>query len=77
MTNNEKPFEHICHNGSQFVAERSDFVGGVSVLVSKNITEEQLMADCGEFCGWHAANIWPTLNGFSGYASIQYTVIRK
>lgn len=72
---NEKPFEHICHYGTVFKADRHDFVGGVTAYVPEYLTPEEIMADAVELGAWHWANIVPQLNGFTGPG--RYTIVPR
>ena len=74
---NEKRFEHNCHNGTEFIATRCDFQGGVRVVVPKGLSEERLMCDVAEMIGYHATNIHPDLNGFSGYGNVAFNIQRS
>lgn len=74
---NENPYEHISSNGTRFTSDRCDFRTGVLVEKPDNITEERYLQDIGEFVGYHFANIWENLNGFSGYAAISYTITTR
>jgi hypothetical protein len=70
---NDNPFEHNCLHGTVFKAERCDFKGGVKVTFRDDaITDKQKMADVAQMIGYHAVNIYPRLNGFSGYDCIQF-----
>lgn len=73
---NEEPFEHHCDNGITFKAERCDFQGGIVAVLPRGISNERLMADVSQMIGYHAANITPNLNGFSGYGGIKYTIVQ-
>ena len=70
---NDKPFSHACRFGTEFIAYRCDFVGGIKI---KNRPSNQLFfaSDVAEMIGFHAVNIRPELNGFQGYDCIQWSV---
>ena len=74
---NENRFEHSCHNGTEFIASRCDFQGGVRVIVPAGLSEERLMRDVAEMIGYHATNIFPNLNGFSGYGNATFHIQRN
>lgn len=69
---NEDKFEHRSRGGTNFRADRCDFVGGVSVIVPAGLSREQLLADVSEMIAFHVLNIRNELNGFSGYDCINY-----
>jgi len=68
-TLNDQPFEYRSHNGVVFKAERSDFVGGVKVLIPPGLSVAEAMEDAAEMGAWHWANIVPDLNAFTGPAT--------
>ena len=71
---NNIPISLRADNGTEFKATRADLRDGVVVLPSTlNVTELQKMADFAQFGAWHAHQIHPNLNGFSGYDAISYT----
>ena len=68
------PSRSISHTGSHgYVFEaRADLKGGVHVkdpVVGSGCAGA--MADYGEFIGFHALQVWPTLNGFAGYDCVE------
>jgi len=70
---NERPYRHNCRHGSVFRAERCDFKGGVEVaFCNGKLTDKQRMEDVAEMIGFHAVNVYPYLNGFSGYDCIEF-----
>lgn len=76
-TLNERPFTYLAHHGTEFQASHCDFRDGVSCISHEDATQEQLMADVAEMAGYHAVNIWPELNGFSGYDCIRFQWSQK
>jgi len=54
----------------------ADFRHGVTVQRPAT-TDRQFVADIAEMVGFHATNILPMLNGFQGYAAIDYKVVKK
>ena len=77
---NEKPFEHTCRWGTTFSGSRCDFQDGVKVTFpTYTVNQMQNASDFAEFAAWHALQIWPHLNGFSGYDNIlfQFQNVRK
>ena len=74
---NAKRFEHNGHNGTEFIAGRCDFQGGIRVVVPTGLSEERLMRDVAEMIGFHATNILPHLKGFSGYDSLLFHIQRS
>ena len=73
---NEKPWDHVCHNGTEFSSSRCDFEAELIARVPARVTEEELMQDVSEMIGYHAMNIHPHLNGFRGYDCIRYVIER-
>ena len=74
---NERPFRHICRNGTDFRAARCDFVGGVHLILGRyELDEVKIAQDVAQAVGYHAVNILPNLNGFAGYDCIQLTIER-
>lgn len=69
---NERPFSHVCHNGTRFDCERCDLRGPIEVRTLGEIDRERLTADFAEFAGWHGVNIHPYLNGFNGYDCLKF-----
>lgn len=67
---NDKPFSFISRNGSHFTCKRCDFKGDIKVKTS--VKKEFFALDVAEMIGYHATNIWPELNGFSGYDTIRF-----
>ena len=79
---NEIPFSHISHCGTKFRAKRCDFRGGIEVIENDVTTTyknriEMLMKDTAEMIGWHACNIRPELNGFSGYVCLNFEFVKE
>jgi len=74
-TLNEKPFEHSCRNGTEVKAARCDFVGGVDLQVPGDLSDAEFAQDLFELGWYHAMNILPRLNGFTGMG-IEYRVKR-
>ena len=72
---NARPFEHRCGNGTIFTASRCDFRGGITAKHRNGLPIEKLMQDISEMIGFHAVMIHPKLNGFAGYDCITYTLI--
>ena len=68
---NERRFEHTSRNGTKFIAKRCDFTGGVCVLNQPSL-EMLRMQDLSEMVAYHIFNIYPELNGFSGYDAIRF-----
>ncbi|MEK7602178.1 MAG: hypothetical protein AAB472_01720 [Patescibacteria group bacterium] len=72
---NDKPFEHRCHNGTIFRADRSDFVGGVDVYFPARLCEMKRLQDVAEMTYFHTQNIIPRLNGYMGIG-VEYRIHR-
>ena len=71
---NEKPFQHLSRFGTEFKCTRCDFRAPVLYTVlSNDIPNQNLMSDVAEMIAFHAMDIWPNLNGFSGYDCITFT----
>lgn len=68
---NDRPFEHNCQYGTKFRCERCDFKEPV-IVTNAPQNPIHFASDVSEMIGFHATNIWPQLNGFSGYDCIQY-----
>ncbi len=73
---NEKPWRYTGHFGTEFCAARCDLKGGLTIRGRKDTSEMQLVRDVGEAFAWHAAQIHPKLNGFSGYDCVSITIER-
>jgi len=73
---NDKPFEHICSNGTTFKCERCDFREPILVS-SQPLGEFKFANDVAEMIGFHATNIWPNLNGFQGYDTITFVDVKN
>lgn len=73
---NDKRFEHRTRLGFLVEAERCDLKGGVKMHVSSRATDEQIAGAAAQAFGYHAANILPMLNGFSGYDTINIEIVR-
>ena len=71
---NETPLKHTANNYTVFTANRGDLRSGVQIEKPPGITEVQFIQDVAEFAAWHQHCIWPRLNGFGGYGSIEYFV---
>lgn len=67
---NDTPIEHTCRNGTTFFSSRADLADTVEIRTTGR--GDQIAADCVEFGAWHAREIWPHLNGFSGYDTVRY-----
>ena len=72
---NEKPFDHHCSNGSSFQCSRCDFTEPIEVLDMPGDSLALFAADVAEMIGFHAINIWPKLNGFQGYDTIDFDIV--
>jgi hypothetical protein len=70
-----KPFTHNCRNGCIFMADRCDLRGDVYLYVPAGTSQAHIAAATLEAGGWHAANIWPKLNGFAGYDNVKISVV--
>lgn len=73
---NEKPWHYDGSFGTQFIAKRCDLNGGLTIRCRKDVTEMQLVRDVAAAFAWHAAQIHPKLNGFSGYDCVSITIER-
>lgn len=74
ITNNT-PIIHTSRNGTTFVSETADLRKGVVIDVAafnSNAAGSAFAADAAEFGAWHALNINPHLNGFSGYDCVTF-----
>ncbi len=67
----ERRIEHICRHGTRFRA-RANLKSGVEINGSEHLNRDQLAADAAQFAAWHAIVIYPTLNGFAGYDTVQF-----
>lgn len=75
-TLNDKPLIHdiwVDNQRVRFTADRCDLVGGVDVTYSARMPEQVLTAACFQFGWWHAVNITPQLNGFTGPTAFRLT----
>lgn len=68
---NNRPFEHCCSNGTKFRCERADLREPITVS-NRPSSWKSVCEDVAEFIGFHAVNIWPDLNGFSGYDTLDF-----
>jgi hypothetical protein len=71
---NDTSFEHISGNGTKFKSTRCDFRDGCVVVKRKGIIQALFAQDIAEMAGYHALNIRPDLNGFSGYDTIHFEI---
>ena len=69
---NKKPFSYLSRYGTYFSSNTCDFSYGVNV--SDKPHEELFISDVAEMIGFHAVNIRPELNGFSGYDCIKFRI---
>ena len=76
MITNESSFSHHCHYGTMFVAKRCDFRGGVQAIGAPK-DKAAFASDVAEMIGYHAVNIRPELNGFSGYDCITWHLTKN
>lgn len=70
-----KPFQHISRNGTDFSSASCDLRGGVKVVKPVEITEAKLAADFVEFGAFHAMEIRERVSSFPGYDCIDYTIV--
>jgi len=70
---NERPIEHTCAQGTLvFTCDRAD-LSRTPIHVTGDIrSEEHLACAVAEFTAWHALNIFPQLNGFAGYDTLDF-----
>lgn len=74
---NDMPFEHVSHNGTVFKCSRCDFKEPIYVSQpDESFWLNKLMVDISEMIGYHAMNIWNQLNGFQGYDTIEYKIVK-
>jgi hypothetical protein len=71
---NDVSFEHSGPNGTKFTATRCDFREGVKIVSEEPLTPAQFAQDVAAVIGYHATNILPQLNGFSGYDAFKIMV---
>lgn len=69
---NERKITQTTRHGVTFTADRGDLRGGVRVQVMSGVGEQQIREAFFEFAAWHALEIWPHLNGFTGYGSVAF-----
>ena len=81
MSINEKPFVYVAFGGTRFTSPRYDLKGGLLVERPKyhdELSEEErsarLVADTADMVSHFATEIFPKLNGFSGWSSVQIIV---
>ena len=65
--------EHMCSNGTRFIANRADLRGGVQYIVSDWTDSVDLTNDFFEFGAWHAYSILPQLKHFQGYDCVDFS----
>jgi hypothetical protein len=75
MQMNDKPFDHVSHFGTKFVAPKADFRDGVIIHRSVHLDDVHFLSDLAEMIGYHAVNIHPELNGFQGYDCINFKIM--
>ncbi len=59
-------------NGTVFSSTHADLRNKVRISKFRGEAFAQLAEDVTEFVAWHAMNVYPSLNGFSGYDTVQY-----
>ncbi len=74
MPVNGKRYEHFSTHGTKFIAERADLSKGVRVYPREGNCEAQLLADTAEMIADHCLGIRPQLDGFAGYAGIDFCI---
>ena len=75
MTEKEANFTHRSKNGTLFLCKTKDFSTHVEVQRQGGITEEQFASDVAEMIASHHALVWPNLDSFAGYDTINFRVI--
>jgi hypothetical protein len=68
---NDKPFQHICQNGTEFRCTRCDFKTPIQII-GRPSSDTKFASDVAEMIGFHAVTIRPELNGFQGYDCLQF-----
>jgi hypothetical protein len=59
--------------GSTFTCKTRDLSTHVFVSdVSRQMSPQTFAAEVAEFVGWHAIQVYPTLNGFNGYDTLRF-----
>lgn len=71
---NKKPFQYIGHCGTEFTCDNCELSKPILVKSYASSPNQLnfLLRDVAEMTGWHAVNIRPELNGFSGYDCIEF-----
>jgi cytolysin (calcineurin-like family phosphatase) len=72
---NDKALSHTATNGCRFKAARADLKGGVKLIKPEGTTEANMAADIAEFGAFHGMEIWPRLNGFQGWGSVEFEIV--
>jgi hypothetical protein len=72
-------FEHRCRHGSVFRCESTNLTKPIMVTNWPRcnegvIDEERFASDVAQMIGFHAMNILPNLNGFSGYDCLSWDI---
>lgn len=75
--NNEKPFVYHTSDGVVFTCERADLtkpiqVKGLAINLDAEGNLSNALRAVAEMAAFHRAEVWPTLNGFSGYDCIKF-----
>jgi hypothetical protein len=70
---NDKPFTYTSANGTKYEAARCDLRGGITIT-DQVWREDQRMSDLAEMVAYHTLNIYPELNGFSGYDTLRFNL---
>jgi len=73
---NDKPFEYYAGNGTIFKSDRCDFKNGVKAIDASD-DKGKFAQDVAEMIGYHYRNIWPKLNGFTGYDAFEFQFSEK
>jgi hypothetical protein len=69
---NEESFTYVSGNGTRFECERSDFRGLVHITRPAGLQEWRFLQDFAEMIAHHRGEVWPRLNGFSGYDTLRF-----
>lgn len=69
-----KKFSYTSRSGTKFRCESAHFNSEI-VVSGAPYNPEKFAADVAEMIAIHALEVWPTLNGFSGYDNLTFRLV--
>lgn len=76
-TTNEQQFIYEASNGTKFKCERADFRSPIQIKKPVLISKENYLRDIIEMTWYHVTSILPTLNGFAGYDTLKFKILKS